>query len=61
MIQVAEGANQSLLHDFLAQVSIAADAIQAEAVQGLQQGIGHHLHGGGVARGGHACASRRRR
>jgi hypothetical protein len=47
-VEVAEGQDQGFLHDFLAQVAVAADAIQAEAVQRFQQGVGQRLHGGGV-------------
>ena len=48
MVQVAEGADQGFLHDLLAEVAVAADAVEAEAVQRLQQGVGHGLDGGGV-------------
>ena len=38
--QVADRPQHRLLHDFLAEVAVAADAIEAEAVERLQGGLG---------------------
>src|SRR5262249_49723420 len=52
VVQLAQGAQEGFLHNLLAEVGIAADAVQAESVEGLQGGLGQGLDGVGAARQG---------